>query len=69
MKTKTLFAIIAAAALFGLARQDARGQDIDSIPPVVVKTVPEAGLGMFRPASAKSASLSARKCRTIPGLG
>jgi len=42
MKTKALIAIIAAAALCGLA-QNIRAQDIDSFAPVVVKTVPEAG--------------------------
>ncbi|MGO9111806.1 MAG: Ig-like domain-containing protein [Thermoguttaceae bacterium] len=43
MKRRTLFAIITAGALCGFASQVVRGQDIESAPPVVVKTVPEAG--------------------------
>ncbi len=48
MKTKTLFTLVAATALCGFARIIS-GQNggatptIDSMPPVVVKTVPEAG--------------------------
>ncbi|MGA2034171.1 MAG: Ig-like domain-containing protein [Thermoguttaceae bacterium] len=43
MKTKTFFAIIAAGVLCGFARQAVPAEDIDSFPPVVVKTMPEAG--------------------------
>ncbi len=49
MKTGTLFTIIAAAALCGFANPAVRGQDIDSMPPVVVKTVPEAGVANVPP--------------------
>ena len=43
MKTKTSLAVLLAAALACLAPTVGRAQDIDSFPPVVVKTVPEAG--------------------------
>lgn len=44
MKSKSLLAIIiAAGSLCGFTLKTARAQDIDSCPPVVVKTVPEAG--------------------------
>ena len=43
MKRTTLLAILMAGTWCGLGGQLARGQDIDSMPPVVVKTVPEAG--------------------------
>ena len=43
MKTKILFAIIAASTLYGFATQTVRAQNIDSLASVVVKTVPEAG--------------------------
>jgi RNA polymerase sigma-70 factor (ECF subfamily) len=43
MKMKTLLATLMAGALCQFAPQFCRGQDIDSIAPVVVKTVPEAG--------------------------
>ncbi len=43
MKTKTLLATLIAGALCQFAPQLCRAQDIDSIAPVVVKTVPEAG--------------------------
>jgi hypothetical protein len=43
MKTKTLLATTIMAALFQFAPQTGRAQDIDSVAPVVVKTVPEAG--------------------------
>ena len=43
MKRKTLFAIITAGVLCGFTEQAVRGQDVDSAPPVVVKTMPEAG--------------------------
>ena len=38
-----MFAIIAACVLCGFAGQAVHAQDMDSSPPVVVKTVPEAG--------------------------
>ena len=41
--TRTSFAILAAGGLCGLAGQALCAEDIDSLPPVVVKTVPEAG--------------------------
>jgi RNA polymerase sigma-70 factor (ECF subfamily) len=43
MKTKSLFVSLVVAALGPLAFTDVRAQDIDSMAPVVVKTVPEAG--------------------------
>ena len=43
MTTKTLLAAFAISALCYLAPQISRAQDLDSIAPVVVKTVPEAG--------------------------
>jgi hypothetical protein len=43
MKTNAFFAIIIATALWRVAASDSRAQDIDSMAPVVVKTVPEAG--------------------------
>ena len=43
MKTATVLAIIITAALGHLTAVSTRGQDIDSMPPVVVKTVPESG--------------------------
>ena len=43
MKTRTLFTIINVGVLCGFGEQAVRGQDIDSAPPVVVKTMPEAG--------------------------
>jgi hypothetical protein len=43
MKINTLFATIVAGALCGFTAQPGHAQDIDSIAPVVVKTVPEAG--------------------------
>lgn len=43
MKTKTLIKIIAVVALSGLSVSTLRAQDINSIAPVVVKTVPQAG--------------------------
>jgi RNA polymerase sigma-70 factor (ECF subfamily) len=43
MKTKTLLATFIAGAICQFAPQLCRAQDIDSIAPVVVKTVPEAG--------------------------
>ena len=43
MKTKALLAGIAIGAASLFAAQSLRAQDIDSIAPVVVKTVPEAG--------------------------
>ena len=43
MKTKTLVAILIAGALCAVGAATARAQDIDSMAPVVVKTVPEAG--------------------------
>lgn len=44
MTTRTSLAIIVAAAVCSFARQAVGGPDIDSLPPVVVKTVPEAGV-------------------------
>jgi hypothetical protein len=43
MKTITLLAAITAIALCRLTAADPAGHDVDSMPPVVVKTVPEAG--------------------------
>ena len=43
MKTKTLFASLVVAAVFPVQPQKILAQDLDSLPPVVVKTVPEAG--------------------------
>jgi len=43
MKTKTLLTALAIGAVCQLAPQTSRAQDVDSIAPVVVKTVPEAG--------------------------
>jgi Bacterial Ig-like domain len=43
MKTNTLLATLVIGAVCQLAPQISRAQDIDSIAPVVVKTVPEAG--------------------------
>jgi hypothetical protein len=43
MKTKIFAAIIAAGFLGVVTTQSIRAQDIDSVAPVVVKTVPEAG--------------------------
>lgn len=43
MKTTTVLAVIITAALCHFAAVSTRGQDIDSMPPVVVKTVPESG--------------------------
>jgi len=49
MKRKTLFAIVTAGVLCGFAEHAVRGQDVDSAPPVVVKTVPEAGTKKVSP--------------------
>jgi len=43
MKIKTWLAILAVAALGNFTPRSSHAQDIDSIAPVVVKTVPEAG--------------------------
>ena len=43
MKTKSHLATMLVAATCSLAAVVARGQDIDSMPPVVVKTSPESG--------------------------
>ena len=43
MKKPTVVATLALGALCALVTSDARGQDIESMPPVVVKTVPESG--------------------------
>ena len=43
MKTKSLLAILAAGALCHFATDNMWAQDIDSMAPVVVKTIPEAG--------------------------
>jgi hypothetical protein len=43
MKTKTIIAALIASALWQFAASAVHAEDIDSMPPVVVKTVPEAG--------------------------
>jgi hypothetical protein len=43
MKTKTLLTSLIAGVLCHLAMNLVRAQDIDSTPPVVIKTVPESG--------------------------
>jgi RNA polymerase sigma-70 factor (ECF subfamily) len=43
MKTKTLLATLITVALCHFATGVSRAQDVDSVAPVVVKTVPEAG--------------------------
>ena len=43
MKTKILFTTFITSVMCGFAAQTSRAQDIESIAPVVVKTVPEAG--------------------------
>ena len=43
MKTKTLLTTLVIGAICQFAPQTTRAQDVDSIAPVVVKTVPEAG--------------------------
>ena len=43
MKTKSLVSTILTAALLGAPLSITRGEDLESMPPVVVKTVPEAG--------------------------
>ncbi len=48
MKTKLLLAGLIAVACCHFAR-GARGQDVDSMPPVVVKTAPEAGVKDVKP--------------------
>jgi hypothetical protein len=52
MKMKTLLAVSAVVALCQFTA-NARGQDIDSMPPVVVKTVPEAGVKDVTPGEAE----------------
>lgn len=49
MKAKNPFAIIAATIVCGFARLAASAPDIDSLPPVVVKTLPEAGTSNVPP--------------------
>ncbi len=49
MKTTTLFAIAAAVALGPLAAAFGQDQTIESMPPVVVKTVPESGVQNVAP--------------------
>jgi len=49
MTMRTLFAILAATALCGFVGQAAGAPDIDSLPPVVVKTMPEAGVANVPP--------------------
>jgi hypothetical protein len=49
MKTTTLFAIAAAVALLPLGAAFGQGQTIESMPPVVVKTVPESGVQNVTP--------------------
>jgi hypothetical protein len=44
MKTTTMLTLLLAGALCQFPAGVSRAQDIDSIAPVVVKTVPEAGL-------------------------
>jgi hypothetical protein len=43
MKTKTWLPVLAVAVIIGLTPRGVQAQDIDTIAPVVVKTVPEAG--------------------------
>jgi RNA polymerase sigma-70 factor (ECF subfamily) len=43
MKSRTVSVIVVAGVLCGFTSQVVRGQDVDSAPPVVIKTVPEAG--------------------------
>jgi RNA polymerase sigma-70 factor (ECF subfamily) len=43
MKTATSFAIILLGTLCSFTTTTSRAQDLDSMPPVVVKTIPEAG--------------------------
>ena len=43
MKTKAFVATLIAGIVCGFAAPTSRGQDIDNVAPVVVKTVPEAG--------------------------
>lgn len=43
MKKTTLLAFVAASAFCVLSAVNLRAEDLDSMPPVVVKTVPEAG--------------------------
>ena len=43
MKTKTLLTTLTIGAICQFAPQTGRAQDVDSMAPVVVKTVPEAG--------------------------
>ena len=44
MKIKTLLTTLVIGAICQFAPQTSRAQDVDSIAPVVVKTVPEAGI-------------------------
>ena len=53
MKTTPLLPILLAVALSPFAAGVSRAQDIDSIAPVVVKTVPEAGLKDVAPGEAE----------------
>jgi hypothetical protein len=49
MKIKTLLTALLIGAVCQFAPQTSRAQDIDSMPPVVVKTVPEAGAKNVEP--------------------
>lgn len=49
MKIKSLLTAILIGAVCQFAPQLGRAQDIDTIPPVVVKTIPEAGLNNVAP--------------------
>ena len=49
MNKSKLLASLAVGALCALAAGNTRGQDIESMPPVVVKTVPESGVTSVTP--------------------
>lgn len=53
MKTKVLFATLIIVALCHFATGVGRAQDVDSVAPVVVKTVPEAGSKDVSPGEAE----------------
>ncbi len=56
MKTLPLFALLAAAAFAPMLPVAASAQDIDSMPPVVVKTFPESGVKDVEPAHDRNQS-------------
>src|SRR5687768_4361884 len=49
MKKATLLATLVLSSLYAPLPSKGQGQDIESMPPVVVKTVPEAGAGDVAP--------------------